>query len=89
MPVLNYTGEVKPGSTDFTITLTDALGGPGVLSYFAAGLSNTTYNGSPLPQALGGGCDLQVSLDFVHSQLMGGAPGPRNGTSSVLLNGIS
>ncbi|HEB53907.1 MAG TPA: hypothetical protein ENI87_11700, partial [bacterium] len=63
-PALGNQGLPQLGGS-YDVTLSDALGTAfGVL---ASGLSNTTWNGSPLPAPLAGapGCDLLVSPDVL------------------------
>jgi hypothetical protein len=48
------------------------------------GTSNTSYNGLPLPFALGGGCNLLVSMALQTPHVLMGA-GAGSGTASQLL----
>ena len=62
IPILGNNGLPNLGST-YTVTLEDAV--PGAFSVFVSGLSNTSFNGLPLPFGIPGapGCDLLVSPD--------------------------
>jgi hypothetical protein len=83
VPVLGSTGSPKLGSTDFVVTLSNALGGPTVKAYFAIGRSNTQFAGGKLPFDFGGGCSLLVSLDYTLLLGMAGSSGPGNGAQQI------
>lgn len=81
-PVLDCVNVPQINSGNFAIELHDAA--PLTVALFLMGFSNTSYNGLPLPFALGGGCNLLVSMTLQTPHvLMGSAPG--SGTASQLL----
>jgi len=78
VPAIGQTGKLTWGSTDFAVTLSNALGGSTVNAFFAIG-------GSKASIPFGGTCSLLVSADIVIVLPMGGTSGPGNGTASVKL----
>ncbi len=85
VPVLGYSGSLDIGSVDFAITLSNANGGLTSKAFFAAGVSNTFFGGTPLPFDFGGGCSLLQSDDFSLLITVGGPSGAGNGNTSLLL----
>lgn len=83
VPEMGYTGELKLGSSNFTVTLRNARGGIVVPGFLSMGASNTSWNGINLPLALGGGCSVLVSLDILLRQTVSGSSGPGNGAANV------
>lgn len=85
VPKIGSSGDRVYGSKTFRITLSDALGQFGSNAVLALGRSRTNYGGIPLPLALGGGCDLLVSLDLLFFTPLSGGTGPGLGTASINL----
>lgn len=83
VPVIGYGGSLTLGTTNFSVTLSNALGGSGVNAFFALGASDKLWNGVPLPLNVGGSCNLLVSADIVLLVGVHGTSGPGNGTASV------
>ncbi len=86
VPAIGSSGEVRWGSTDFAITLSNALGGPGVNAYLVIGTSTTTWAGGSLPYDFGGGCELLVGPTIQFGVAVGGGTGPGNGQASFPIN---
>ncbi|HKB16317.1 MAG TPA: integrin alpha, partial [Planctomycetota bacterium] len=74
------------GNQDFRVHVGNALGG--AIALLVAGLSNTTWNGNPLPLNLGGigvpACSLFVSPDFFFATVTSGT-GAGDGIGTVPL----
>ncbi|MGH7149458.1 MAG: integrin alpha, partial [Planctomycetota bacterium] len=88
VPAISSAGLPTPGSTPFSIELTEALGGS--FAVLVLGLSNTAWTAFsiPLPWNLAflgmPACDLLVSGDFLLPAVASGS-GPGTGGASVLL----
>ena len=82
VPQIGATGTVAVGSTNFAVTLTQALGG--TAAALMLGADKTTFSGIPLPYALGGGCNLYLApLVFLGVGTTGNGAG--NGTATIPL----
>jgi hypothetical protein len=79
VPVIGMSGDLKIGSNNFRITLSNARGGTGVSAFFAVGATKATVN-------FGGGCALLVAPHLLIQLPVGGLPGAGNGTSSIKLS---
>lgn len=82
VPVIDSKNVAQVNSTNFTIELNDARAPSAAL--LALGASNTTWNGVPLPFALGGGCNLLAAATLLFVQPVAGA-GPGTGTAAQIL----
>lgn len=78
VPAIGYSGSLRMGSSNFAVTLSNALGGTGVRAFFAAGVTKTKI-------PFGGACNLLLSPAVVLPVPVGGSSGPGNGTASVRL----
>ncbi len=81
-PVLGSQGSAAIGSTNFTVTLSKALGGTGAI--LSIGSTNKAWGSIPLPFALGGGCSIYNKITLGLPVTVQGT-GPGNGTAKVLL----
>ena len=79
VPVINSNNVPALNSTNYAIQVHDALAPTAAL--LALGASNTTWNGIPLPFALGGGCSLHTGLTALFAQPTSGS-GPGMGTAT-------
>ncbi len=70
-------GDLKLGSTNFLVTLSNAKGGSGVSALFVIGPKTNV--------SFGGGCTLLVAPLFLIRLPVSGLPGAGNGSSSIKL----
>jgi hypothetical protein len=78
VPAIGMSGDLKFGSTNFLVTLSNAKGGTGVSAFFALGPTKTNLS-------LGGGCTLLVTPQLLILLPVSGLPGAGNGSSSIKL----
>ncbi len=77
VPAIGMSGDLKLGSTNFLVTLSNAKGGSGVSTFFVIGPKTNV--------SFGGGCTLLVAPLFLIRLPVGGLPGAGNGSSSIKL----
>ncbi len=88
IPAITTSGgtPTSAGNPNFRVQVGNALGG--TIALLVAGLSNTSWNGNPLPLNLGGigvpACSLFVSPDFFFGRLTSGT-GAADGIATVSL----
>jgi Right handed beta helix region len=79
VPKFGTSGAVRMGSTNFTLILSNALGGSGVTAFLVVGATKQTI-------PFGGTCNLLVSPHLVLPNVMRGSSGPGNGVVLYKLN---
>ena len=82
-PAVSFSGSTEIGSRDFTLLLSNALGGRGVVAGLVIGRSETHWNSVQLPLPLNNACTLVAAPDVIDFVLVSGASGAGKGSARV------
>lgn len=83
VPVIGSLNAPAVNSSNFTVQLNDAWGGP-TAALFLMDLSDTSAGGLPLPYPLGGGCDLRTGTTVLTVHVLQGGGNGAGSAGQVL-----